>query len=119
MDLQEKYDHARAADQTLQHPVMRDLFKQYGERVKREGGTPEEINAILELAMNAAHHAAQVARAQALGMDPEGLRTTPAEHAKLAAMLPPKMKEESDLVDHLKARAEEAAALAEERGAGS
>lgn len=66
--------HANAADETLRHPLVVGVMAELrGNLGVSDDGLPAYGIA------KVAHYAAQVARAQALGFDPELLRMTPDE----------------------------------------
>lgn len=66
--------HANAADETLKHPLVQDVMAELrGNLGVSDDGLPAYGIA------KVAHYAAQVARAQALGFDPDLLRMTPEE----------------------------------------
>lgn len=69
-----KQHHANEADRVLAHPLVEQVMAEFADNMGFElSGLPKYGLA------KVAHYAAMVARAQALGFDPELLRLTPGE----------------------------------------
>lgn len=70
-----KRQHADEAEKALRHPIVQRVMEEFADNMGFElDGLPRYG------LMKVAGYAAQVARAQALGIDPESLRTTAEEH---------------------------------------
>lgn len=69
-----KQAHANAAEHALKHPVVREVMDEYLGNMQARGSALARYG--LTKCMS---YAAQVARAEALGIDPEALRMTDAE----------------------------------------
>lgn len=71
-----KRDHANAAEHALDHPVVRDVMDEYLGNMQARGSALARYGLVKCMS-----YVAQVARAEALGIDPDTLRTTPEEAA--------------------------------------
>lgn len=77
-----KQAHANAAEHALQHPLVQDVMQEFLHNIGRPNGALERYGLT-----KVASYAAQVARAEALGIDPETLRMDDAEIAEHQRML--------------------------------
>lgn len=71
MNSVQKNDHANKSDKALKHPLVIDVIDELIDNLGKKGD-PLVKYGITKVAM----YAAQVARAQALGIDPDDLRST-------------------------------------------
>ena len=79
MTLDWKKQHANESDKAWIHPLVRDVIDEQIGNIVRCGPWKED-DALLRMGLSKiAMYAAQVARAQALGFDPELLRMSPEE----------------------------------------
>jgi hypothetical protein len=69
-----KRAHANAAEHALKHPLVRDVMQEFLGNIGRPDGALERYGLT-----KVASYAAQVARAEALGIDPDVLRADAAE----------------------------------------
>lgn len=69
-----KQEHADAAERAVYHPLVQDTIREFLRNIGRPDGRLERYGLL-----RVAAAAAQVARAEALGIDPEALRMTDAE----------------------------------------
>lgn len=77
-----KQEHADAAERAVYHPLVQDTIREFLRNIGRPDGKLERYGLL-----KVASAAAQVARAEALGIDPDTLRLTDAEAAAVMLQL--------------------------------
>lgn len=77
-----KRAHANAAEHALKHPLVQGVMREFLRNIGTPNGALEKYGLT-----KVASYAAQVARAEALGIDPEALRMDDAEIAEHQRML--------------------------------
>lgn len=69
-----KQDHANASEQAFDHPLVRDVIEEYLDNLSHNFGVPKDDVFVRYGLKKCMGHMAQVARAQALNIDPDLLR---------------------------------------------